>query len=138
MTNTTHTIPELDKKGLREFGLVTGGIVAAIFGLFFPWLLEAQIPLWPWAVAGILAAWALVAPNSLRPVYRLWMRLGLLLSRITTPIVLGVVFFFVILPVALVMKVLRHDPMARKFDDHAETYRVSSRKAPPNGVERPF
>ena len=66
--------------------------MAGLFGLFFPWLLEAQIPLWPWALAGILAAWALLAPASLRPVYRLWMRLGLLLSRITTPIVHGRVF----------------------------------------------
>ena len=138
MTNTTHTIPELDRKGLREFGLVTGGIVAGLFGLFFPWLLEVQIPLWPWAVAGVLAAWALAAPGSLRPLYRLWMRFGLLLSRITTPIVLGVVFFVVIFPVALVMKLVRHDPMARKFDDKAETYRVPSRKALPDSMERPF
>ena len=138
MTSTTHTIPELDRKGLREFGLVTGGIVAGLFGLFFPWLLEVQIPLWPWAVAGILAAWALLAPNSLRPLYRLWMRLGLLLSRITTPIILGVVFLVVILPVALVMKVAGRDPMARKFDDKAKTYRVPSRKALRDSMERPF
>ena len=138
MTNTTHTIPELDRKGLREFGLVTGGIVAGLFGLFFPWLLDVQIPLWPWAVAGVLAAWALLAPASLGPLYRLWMRFGLLISRITTPIILGLVFFVVILPVALVMKVLRHDPMARRFDDEAETYRVPSRKALRDSMERPF
>jgi len=138
MTSTSHTIPELDRKGLREFGLVTGGIVAGLFGLFFPWLLEAQIPLWPWAVAGVLAVWALVAPASLRPLYRLWMRLGLLLSRITTPLILGIVFYIVILPVALVMKVVGRDAMARKFDDKAKTYRVPSRKASPQNMERPF
>ena len=38
-----HSIPELDRKGLREFGLVTGGIVAVLFGLFFPWLLERAV-----------------------------------------------------------------------------------------------
>jgi hypothetical protein len=35
-----HKIPELDRKGLREFGLMTGAVVVVIFGLFFPWLLE--------------------------------------------------------------------------------------------------
>lgn len=47
MTNAAHEIPELDRKGLRQFGLVTGGIVAGLFGLLFPWLLERALPLWP-------------------------------------------------------------------------------------------
>jgi hypothetical protein len=42
---THHVIPELDRKGLRDFGLVTGSIVAVLFGLFFPWLLERAWPL---------------------------------------------------------------------------------------------
>lgn len=138
MREATHPIPELDRKGLREFGLVTGGIVAGLFGLFFPWLLEAGIPTWPWAVGGGLGIWALAAPNSLRPVYRLWMKLGLALSRITTPLILGIVFFCVILPVALAMKVVGRDAMARKFDDSARSYRVASRKAPKENMERPF
>ncbi len=87
-----HTIPELDRKGLRDFGLVTGAIVAALFGLFFPWVLERSIPIWPWVIAGVLAVWALAAPLTLKPVYRQWMMLGLLLSKITTPIILGAVF----------------------------------------------
>ena len=138
MTSTTHTIPELDRKGLREFGLVTGAIVAGLFGLFFPWLLEAKIPIWPWAVAVVLAAWGLIAPDSLRPLYRIWMRFGLLLGRITTPIILGAVFYVVMLPMALVMKILRHDPMSRAFDEKADTYRVSSRQPPSKNMERPF
>ena len=48
------TIPELDRKGLRQFGIVTGGILAGLFGLFFPWLLEHSYPYWPWIVGGLL------------------------------------------------------------------------------------
>ena len=59
MSAMTHTIPEPDRKGLRESGLVTGGILAGLFGLFFPWLLETGIPLWPWLVGAVLALWAL-------------------------------------------------------------------------------
>ncbi len=136
--NTMHEIPELDRKGLRDFGLVTGGIIAALFGLFFPWLLEFQIPIWPWVVGGVLAVWALVAPTTLKPVYHGWMQLGLMLSRITTPLILGIVFFLVILPMALVMRILGHDPMMRRFDDSAKTYRVTSHKAPVKNMERPF
>ena len=42
--SSEHKIPVLDRKGLREFGLVTGGIIAGLFGLFFPWLIERPFP----------------------------------------------------------------------------------------------
>lgn len=138
MATTAHSFPEPDRKGLREFGIVTGTIVAVLFGLFFPWLLERDLPLWPWVFAGAFTLWALVAPESLRPIYRLWMRLGLLLSQVTTPIILGIIFFFVILPVALVMRLAGHDPMARRFDDQAESYRVPSHPPKRENMERPF
>lgn len=116
MAGTLHDIPELDRKGLRRFGLVTGGIVVGLFGLFFPWLLERALPLWPWVVFGILASWSFVAPRTLRPVYRIWMRFGLLLSRITTPLILGIVYFAVITPMAFAMRIARRDPLARATD----------------------
>lgn len=132
-----HEIPELDRKGLREFGLVTGGIVAGLFGLFFPWLLERSLPLWPWIVCGVLGVWGLIAPLSLRPVYRGWMRFGLMLSKVTTPLIMGIVFFVVITPVALILKIVGNDPMARKFDD-SESYRVPTKKAPTENLEKPY
>jgi hypothetical protein len=130
-------IRKLDRKGLREFGLTTGGIVAALFGLFFPWLLERPIPRWPWVVAGVLAAWGLVAPMSLGPVYRGWMRLGILLSRVTTPVIMGVVFFLVVTPTGLVRRLLGKDSLARRFEA-SESYRVPSHKAPIRNLEKPF
>ena len=44
MAGDMHSIPELDSKGYRNFALTTGGIVACLFGLFFPWLLERPLP----------------------------------------------------------------------------------------------
>ena len=133
-----HPIPELDRKGLREFAFVTGGILAVLFGLLFPWLLGSSYPLWPWVVAGLLALWGIVAPHSLQPVYRGWMKFGLLLSRVTTPLILGIVFYGMILPMGLVMRLFGRDPMARRFDEQAESYRVQHPKRPRENVERPF
>jgi amino acid transporter len=132
------TIPELDEKGLREFGLVTGGIIAGLFGLFFPWLLEFGIPKWPWILGGVLAAWGLVAPATLGPVYRGWMKFGLLLSKITTPIILGLVFLIAVIPTALILRLKGSDPMARRLDADAETYRVTSDRPSPDNLEKPF
>ncbi len=133
-----HVIPELDRKGLREFGLVTGGIIAGLFGLFFPWLLSRPYPYWPWIIAGVLAGWGLAAPMTLRALYRAWMRLALLLSRITTPLVLGIVYFLVLTPTAVVMRLMRKDPMARRFDKNAKSYRIRSEKPAKDQMERPF
>jgi Saxitoxin biosynthesis operon protein SxtJ len=132
-----HVIPDLDRKGLREFGLVTGGVLVGLFGLLIPWLFERAYPRWPWLVLSLLAIWSLAAPLSLRPLYRLWMRFGYVLSRITTPLILGGVFFLVITPMGLLRRAFGRDAMARKFDE-SETYRVPSRQTPANNLKRPF
>jgi len=138
MQASHHTIPELDSKGLREFGLTTGAIVIVLFGGLLPWLFDFAYPVWPWVIGGILGLWAVVAPATLNPVYHLWMRLGLLLSRITTPLVLGLVFFLILFPSGLLMRLLGKDPMARGVDDQVRSYRVASRDAPKDHMEKPF
>ncbi|MBT8099844.1 MAG: sxtJ [Gammaproteobacteria bacterium] len=133
-----HAIPELDRKGLREFGLVTGGMLVLIFGLLLPWLFDASFPVWPWVVLGVLAAIALAIPEALRPVYYWWMRLALLLSKITTPIILGIVFFLVLTPMGLIMRLFGNDPMRRAQRDDTETYRIASSKTDKERLEKPF
>ena len=133
-----YKIPELDRKGLREFGLTTGAVVVAIFGLFFPWLLELDWPVWPWVIAAPLWLLALVYPLWLRHIYRAWMRFGLLASRIMTPLVLGIVFFGMILPIALVWRLTGNDPMRRTLDPNQKSYRVQSIKSPKEKLEKPF
>lgn len=133
-----HDIPELDRKGLRRFGLVFGVVFVAIFGLFFPWLLGRDWPAWPWVVAAPFWALALVYPLWLRPVYRVWMRFGLLASRVMTPLVLGIVFFVMISPMALVMRLMGKDPMRRALDPERTSYRIRSTKSPKEKLERPF
>jgi len=132
-----HEIRELDRKGLREFALTTGAIVAVLFGLFFPWLLERPIPRWPWVITGVLVVWGLAAPSSLRPVYRGWMKFGLLMSKVTTPLIMGIVFFLVVTPMGFIRRIAGKDSLARQFDG-SESYRVPSHKAPIRNLEKPF
>jgi hypothetical protein len=133
-----HEIPELDAKGLRHFAFTTAAIVAVLFGVLLPWLGGFGWPLWPWVLAAILALWGLVRPTSLRPVYRGWMRFGQLASLVMTPLVLGLVFFLLFLPIGLIMRLSGHDPMRRKLDPDADSYRVPSRPAARESVERPY
>lgn len=132
-----HQIPELDAKGLRNFALVTSAIIVGLFGLLLPWLLDLGWPLWPWVLAAVLAGVGVLVPNALRPVYRGWMRFGMVLNRITTPILLGLVFFLLITPFGLIRQLFAKDSMARKLDDRA-TYRVPSVKRSAKSMEKPF
>lgn len=133
-----HEIPELDNKGLRQFGLLMAGVIAALFGLLLPWLFDAAWPRWPWILAGAFVVMALLFPQALTPVYRGWMHFGFFMSRITTPLLLGLVFFLAILPTGLIMRAFGRDPMARDRNPDAASYRVPSEKPDKANLEKPF
>ncbi len=138
MMGDPHTIPVLDAAGLRRFSFTVSAALVVVFGVFFPLVLGLDLTLWPWIVGALLSLWGLMAPATLAPVYQGWMRFGLLLNRVISPLVLGVVFFLVITPVALVMRVAGRDMMTRKLDPNATSYRVPSPPARRKQMERPF
>lgn len=132
------TRSEIPRKELREFGFVLAGGVALMFGLFIPWLRESGYPWWPWAFAAVAALIALSAPRALGPLYRGWIKVGSWLGWINSRIILGIVFYIVVLPMGLVMRLTGKDPMARSLDSHCKTYRVKSADHPRERLEKPF
>lgn len=131
-------IPARGRRGLRQFGLLVGSTLVALFGVIVPWTFARPLPTWPWIAGGTLVAWAVLHPASLGPIYTGWMRLAMAMSRVTTPLILGLLFFLVITPVALVLRLLGRDSMTRAFDRAATTYRSPSRPLPARHIERPF
>jgi hypothetical protein len=137
MTASTPAIP-VERRQLREFGLVFAAGLVVMFGLLLPWLAGRSWPVWPWAAAAVLLALALGYPPALRPLNTVWLKIGHVLGWINTRIILGVVYFFVFLPAGLLMRMLHKDPMRRAFDASAPSYRVPSKAAPGKQMERPF
>ena len=135
----TTNIDTLDKKGLRKFGIITGAIVVVLFAIFFPWVFDAAaMPIWPWIVAGLLWVPALLMPGSLQPVYRVWMKIGHAIGWVNTRIILGLLFYVLVLPMGLIMRLFGNDPMARKYDKSVTSYRVKSACEPKDRLEKPF
>ncbi len=64
------------------------------------------------ALGGVLYLLAVTVPAKLGPLERAWMGVAHLISRVTTPIFMGVVFFIVITPIALIVRMLGKSPMA--------------------------
>jgi hypothetical protein len=134
----THTIPKLDEKGLRDFGLLLGGIIIGLFGIVVP-LLRHHGSHWAfWLIGGILCLMALIAPLSLNPIYYGWMRFGLFMSAIQTPLILGIVFYLIMVPMGWIKRAMGDDPMHRQLKDDQKTYRVPSQPKNRVSMERPF
>ena len=131
-------IPELDKKGLRDFGLITGALFVLIFGLLLPWKFDWQWPVWPWVLFALLATMAFAAPMSLNPVYRVWMRFGHFMGSIISRIILGLVFFLVVTPIGLMMRATGKDPMHRQLDPSASSYREAISENKSHSFDKPF
>ena len=97
---------------LRQFARTVGGafVVLAAVGA---WRHRA-VPAVAFGVAGVLlAAAGVIAPGRLGPLFRAWMGLAHVISRVTTPIVLGLVYFGVFTPFGLVMRLAGRRPLAR-------------------------
>lgn len=124
------------KEELRRFGLVVGAIIALLFGLVLPFLLNFSYRLWPWILGAALVIPGLLLPAILAPVYKAWMWLGLALNKIVSPIVLGALFFLVFLPYGVVMRLMGRDPLHLKLEPDSTTYRVHSSDI--SDSERPF
>lgn len=134
-------VPEIDTRGLREFGFVTATIIVLLFGFFFPVIVfEKPFPELPFAfqVSIVLSAIALILPILLKPVYSVWMVIGFGLGWINTRILLGLVFYILFTPVAVFLKLFRVDPMRRKFDEDTISYKQPSTLSPKQQMEKPY
>ena len=105
----------------RSFGFV----FAAVFAAFGGWQLYLGDTVWAWAPlagAGVFAMVALALPRLLRPLNIVWFKFGLLLHKIVSPLVLGLMFFVTVTPIALIFKILGKDPLSLRLEPRADSY----------------
>ena len=119
------------------------GFVFAVFFLIIAlWPLIGDGPVRLWA-AGVSAAFAVVAlavPRVLGPLNRLWMRFGLLLNRIVNPIIMGLLFFGIVTPMSLTMRLFGKRFLQTELDRGAGSYWIERRPAgpPPESMGNQF
>jgi hypothetical protein len=101
-----------------------GFVFAVVFLVVGLWPLKGGEDPRAWAL-GLAIAFLLVAlirPTLLKPLNLVWFRFGLLLHKIVSPIVMALLFFAVVTPVGLLMRLTGKDPMHRRFDAKADSY----------------
>jgi len=118
---------ELRQPSERAFGLT---LAVALFIVTVVFALRGS-DVWPvlLAFALLLSAVAVIAPGRLRPLNRLWMRFGMALHSVISPVILFILFFTVITPTAVLARLFGKDFLRLKFDKSAPTYWID-RKPP--------
>ena len=111
---------EVESSSNRSFGVV----FAIIFGIVGGFSVWAQGSFWPyWLGASALTqAITLIRPGLLAPFNFLWTRFGILLSRVVSPVVLAMIFYLVMTPVGLMMRLCGKDPLRLKQAPDSDSY----------------
>ena len=113
----------------KSFGVVFA-VVFAVVGVFPMWS-GGPPAYWALGIGASFLVLALVRPGTLKPLNRLWHLVGLGLSKVVNPLVLGFLFFVTITPMALIMRMMGKDPLRLKFDPGAESYWIERRPPGP-------
>ncbi len=125
---------DVGKKKVRSFGYLVGGVLIAL-ALVGLWRIGGRFTTAVYALlgaGGALVALGLAAPAVLRPLYRVWMGLALVLGFVMTRVILTLVFFLVVTPVGWIMRALGKDPLRRRPDPSAETYWIEKTAPDPS------
>lgn len=126
-----------EKKELRNFGLIIGGV----FFLIGIWPLIRHgdgMRLWAVVLGAILVPLGLVAPTILVPLFKVWMKIGHVMGLVNTRIILGILYFGLITPMGVVMRMFGWDSMRRTLSRDAASYRVVRQARPHTHMTKQF
>ncbi|MBK7677015.1 MAG: hypothetical protein IPJ27_20930 [Candidatus Accumulibacter sp.] len=125
--HTPRHTAQIQNSSDRSFGLVFAAVFLII--ALYPLLHAQGIRIWAILVSCIFLLLAALVPQVLAPANRLWTKFGRLLHNIVSPIALGILFFLVVTPTALLMRLFGKDPLRLRFDPAADSYWI--RRDPP-------
>ena len=103
----------------RSFGIVF--FVVFLLIALYPLISNGEIRIWSLIVSLIFLVLGLINSKFLNPLNKLWFKFGLFLGKIVTPIIMGIIFFLVVTPIGLIMKVLRKDLLNLRYNKN-KTY----------------
>ena len=98
----------------RSFGIVFS-IVFLLIALY-PLINGENLRLWSLIISIVFIVLGIINSNLLKPLNKLWFKFGLLLGKIISPFVMGIIFFIVVTPIAILMRLLRKDLLKLKFN----------------------
>ena len=100
----------------RSFGIVF--FVVFVLIAFYPLINQGDIRIWSLIVSLIFLVLGLLNSKILNPLNKVWFKFGIFLGKIVSPLVMGIIFFFVVTPIGFIMRLLKKDLLNLKFKDN--------------------
>ena len=98
----------------RSFGIVFFVVFSLI--ALYPLTYSGEIRIWSAIISIIFLVLGLLNSKILAPFNKLWFKFGILLGKIISPIVMGIIFFFVVTPIGFIMRILGKDVLNLKYN----------------------
>ena len=114
------------KSSNKSFGVVFF-IVFLIVGLY-PLINQEEVRIWSILLSLIFLILGLINSNLLTPLNKAWIKFGILLGNLISPLVLGIIFFLVVLPTGILMRLFKKNFLGLKFDKNLKSYWINKEK----------
>ena len=118
----------------RSFGIVF--FVVFLLIALYPIINQSDVRLWSLIISFLFLVLGILNSKLLSPLNKLWFKFGLFLGKIISPIVMGIIFFLVVTPIGLLMRLLKKDLLKIKFNSD-ETYWIK-KNDPNNRMNKQF
>ena len=105
---------DIKKSSNRGFGIVF--FIVFLLVAFYPLINSGEIRIWSLTISMIFLILSLLNSKTLTPLNNLWFKFGIFLGKIISPLIMGVIFFFVVTPIGLIMRLLRKDLLNLKYN----------------------
>ncbi len=112
--------PNPDRKDVRNFGLTFGVILTLVSGLLY--YKGKPYYVYPLSIAVFFVFSGLFFTSLLNPLFRGWMRFAKALAWFNTQVILVLMFYLVVTPIGLVMRLVGKDPLQRKMEPDRDSY----------------
>jgi hypothetical protein len=104
-----------NKSSNRSFGVVF--FVFFLIISLFPLLNDNDIRYWSLILSIIFLVLGLLSSNLLTPLNNFWFKFGILLGKVISPFIMGTIFFIIVTPIGIIMKILKKDLLNLKFNN---------------------
>ena len=99
----------------KSFGIVF--FIVFLLIAIYPLINNGELRIWSLVVAIIFFILGLINSKVLTPLNKLWFKFGLLLGKIVSPLIMGIIFFFVVTPTAFIIRIIGKDLLNLKFNN---------------------
>ena len=98
----------------KSFGIVF--FIVFLIIAFWPFVSFSMFKIWPLIISIIFLILGLMNSKILSPLNKIWFKFGILLGSIVSPIVMSIIFFVIITPIGIIMKILGKDLLNKKYN----------------------